>query len=143
MSFDVKLKDGTIRSYDTCYLEDYTNHQLNYNPDHSHTPCDHCECEKGDELGAICLECAIATAKHNGPGTGNFLIVTGMLTLVIGFGLPFIILGFILNKIEENRPLRQLEALWDKGTIERMPAPQVFIEGGRHPIDGQLPITGL
>jgi hypothetical protein len=41
-----------------------------------------------------------------------------MLTLVVGFGLLFIILGLVLNKTEENRPLKDPEALRDKGTIE-------------------------
>lgn len=59
----------------------------------------------------------------------NFLIVTGMLTLVIGFGLFFIILGLVLNKTEENRPLNDLGALWDKGTIDGVPAHQVFVKG--------------
>ncbi len=118
MSFGVRLEDGTIQSYDTYYSEDYTNRQLNHNPDHRRTHCGRCECENGYEWGCDHLECAISTAKHNGPEPGNFLTVTGMLTLAIGFGLLFIIRGLVLNKTEENRPLKDLEALRDKGTIE-------------------------
>jgi len=62
---------------------------------------------------------------------------------VIGFGLLFIILGFILNKTEENRRLKELESLRDKGTIDGMHAHQVFAEGRDHPIGGPSPVTGL
>ncbi len=127
MSFDVRLDDGTIRSYDTYYLEDYADRQPDHNSNHRRTPCGHCECEEGYHWGCDHLECAILTAKHNGPEPGNFLIVTGMFTLVVGFGLLFIILGLILNRTEENSPLIELEAFQDKGTIDGIPAHHVLV----------------
>ena len=118
MSFDIRLGDGTVRSYDTYYLADYADRIHNHNPNHRCTACNHCECEEGYHWGCDHLECAIKAAMINKPEPGNFLIVAGMFTLIVGFGLFFIILGIILNITEENIPLKELEEFRDKGYLE-------------------------